>query len=78
MSASNKRFYRDDPSQQYSINSNSTIQKRFCISLVPGVPRGGKNYAQKSSFNRRISSNVDLRINNFPSYSIETTIDTNK
>ncbi|CAF3241027.1 unnamed protein product [Rotaria socialis] len=79
MSTSNKRFFHDDLSQQYSLNSNSTIKKRICTSLVPTVPRSVTNFTRKSTLNRRsISSDVKSNTNNSLFYGEEMTIDVNK
>lgn len=48
MSTSNKRsFVNDENSHQ--ISTTKCIRKRFCLSIVPSVPRGGTNLTRSSS-----------------------------
>lgn len=78
MSKPNKRFCCDDLSQQYSLNSNSSIKKRICTSLVPTVPRGVTNFTRKSTLHCSISPDVNLDTNNSLLYAEEITVDVNK
>jgi hypothetical protein len=75
MSTSNKRFFDDDLFRQSFVNSTSSMKKRLCISLVPSVPRGGRDYTHKFNLQHSMSSNINLNPDNSLFSSKEMTLD---